>query len=383
MTTLRTASAPRSVSLAPVVMTMEVSAPAKAAAPASVPTPDRPTTTTSTPVRTASAESAHSAMLMQRHSIHAGLMQSRITRSLPERDDVKSQGGRVSLDTDEDAKAEERVAKGNTIHGKTFTGATLQTDLVARKEFVSGMTQVDGDKSTSIDTRTCGPMALLGGMMLKDPSSVQKLAGKLKDDKRVKNDPAFRQALERIHSGKYSPSDVRTLAEVMSRKYINVSNGASTDEMMKLVGKCREMLGNDMPDVVLHRYSSTKDPAGGSHWQAYANGIEYDPWPGEDGKAVLTEGNKGLAHGGGHYTDGGVHTKIFVKEHGKKLTIERYTGADKSGKVHTNQQKPVATYEYEMKDWFGYNYTRTATTGITLDPKEEPGRTETDPTVVV
>ncbi|GMU59493.1 MAG: hypothetical protein AMXMBFR34_12560 [Myxococcaceae bacterium] len=273
-------------------------------------------------------------------------------------------GGRVSLSTDTDARAE-AAAQANPARTKPVPLDSLG-DLNARRAFVQNVVQLDGITGGS-DTASCGPTALVSGMLMADPKSVQKLAGKIlemnsKEKKALFGDDTLgevrAQALRNLRDGTASPADVQVLSQVIGARVMK--GGSTAEEMMRLVGGMRKLLGSDMPNLSLHLYSSAKDPGSGLHWQAYANGVEIDPWPNEKGQATLLDGKDGLRHGAGHFKDGTCHSKLIIEDHGKRIVVPRYVAMSEAGQriANPNPNVPLTNYTYEM-DLIGYSYSRT------------------------
>ena len=286
-------------------------------------------------------------------------------------------GGRVSLSTD-DANRAEAAALANPARTKQVDLASLG-DLNARKAFVRNVVQLDGVKGGT-DEASCGPTSLVTAMLMADPKSVQTLAGKILEMNSAQKKTLFgddtlgeprAKALRAIRDGKASPADIQVLAQVVGARV--VAGGSTSSEMMRLVGSMRNLLGSDMPNFSLHLYSSSKDPSSGLHWQAYANGVEIDPWPNEQGQATLLEGSTGLGHGAGHFKDGTCHTKLIVEDHGKRIVVPRYValGTDDKRIANGNPNIPLTNYTYEMP-WYSSDYKRTHGAAIPNAQSEPP-----------
>lgn len=291
--------------------------------------------------------------------------------------------GTGALSLQQKSEAENAVA-GNTARKTPVDFGTLQ-DKESRKAFLKNVTQLDGvDAQGDRDGQCCGPTALVSSITMADPKATQKMAKGILDLSSSQRKKMFKgelsknqvEALRRINSGKASPADIQVLGQVMAdTKGVNVKNGASPDEMAKMISNTTKLLGDDMPDFSLHMYSS-RNKSGEAHWQGYANGVEIDPWPDSKGQATLTEGSAGLGQGASRFEGGTVHTKMIVENKGKRITIPRYLGLDAQGnRVHNaDVNQPLTTYTY-TQDWFGYDYTRSSgdiPSGV--DPGQEPSK---------
>jgi hypothetical protein len=145
--------------------------------------------------------------------------------------------------------------------------------------------------------------------------------------------------------------------------------------MGKLVGNATKLMGGKMPNMELHMFADSKDPNAGAHWQAFANGVEIDPWPNEQGQSTLTEGPAGLAQGAQHFPNGALHTKMIIQNEGQDIHMPRYLGLDARGNRVSNADpnQPLTNYHYKQ-DTFGYGYHRTSgQVPSQVNPDMEPG----------
>lgn len=304
------------------------------------------------------------------------------TTTMAAGDNKEGGTGMVSLANQNQA---EDAVKANTARTQNTDFNTLQ-DPAKRKEFVQNITQLDGHRDGK-DGQSCGPTALVAGITMADPEAAKKLAGGILSQGLSARKEMFGsnelsksdiEALRRIQGGNASPADMQALAQVMATsKGVNTAgNGASPDEMGRLVGNATKLMGGKMPNMELHLFADSKDPKAGGHWQAYANGVEIDPWPNDKGQATLTEGAAGLAQGSKHFPNGTVHTKMIIQKEGQDIHMPRYLGQDANGNrvANADPNQPLTNYHYKQ-DIFGYGYTRTdGEVPAGVDPSREPSK---------
>jgi hypothetical protein len=181
-----------------------------------------------------------------------------------------------------------------------------------RTAFMRNVVQIDGDKNTKADFKSCGPTSLLGGMILSKPEAVQDLAKKLQTEKGAKEFPELQKepaksAVARMASGNFSPRDVSVVSNGLyastryTKKDGTVSEGVSTLNQMALIGRMKSIGFN--PPIMRQDTFGTSDRMG-THVTSFAHNTGYDPWPypGTNGQATLNDGdaaarNQGLSMG--------------------------------------------------------------------------------------
>ncbi len=197
--------------------------------------------------------------------------------------------------------AEADVAK-NTDADKVWSSADIKKNPT---EFVRNVTQLDGDTKTTSDNTGCVPASMLGGALLKDPESVQKLGKSLNSEKGKSEFPGlqkapYKAAVDRIASGSYSPRDVSLLSKGMhDEMQHDGSTGLTLGREMEMLGKLKKIGWTPPP---MERTSYGGDNGGGSrtnvHSNVKSNGVGYDPWsyPGSDGKSVVLDASAADQH---------------------------------------------------------------------------------------
>jgi len=198
-------------------------------------------------------------------------------------------------------KAEVDVAK-NKDADKVWSSADIENNPT---EFVRNVTQLDGDTTTDSDNTGCVPASMLGGALLKDPESVQKLGKSLNSEKGKSEFPGlqkapYKAAVDRIASGAYSPRDVSLLSKGMHDELQHGdSKGLTLGREMEMLGKLKK-IGWTPPPMERTTYGS--DNGGGSrsnpHSNVKSNGVGYDPWsyPGSNGKSVVLDASASEQH---------------------------------------------------------------------------------------
>jgi hypothetical protein len=206
----------------------------------------------------------------------------------------------------------EESTKNNAAATKNWTVDQIKKD---RAGFVRNVVQMDGDKDTKSDYKSCPQTSLMGGIILSKPEAAQDLAKKLQSDKGVKEFPELQKepaksAVTRMASGNFSAKDVSVVSNGLyaSTRYmkekdgqLQLSEGVSMLNQMALVGRLKN-IGFDMPIMRQDTYGTLNRM--GTHVTAFANNTGYDPWPypGTNGQATLNDGdaaarNQGLAIG--------------------------------------------------------------------------------------
>ncbi|HSE41258.1 MAG TPA: hypothetical protein VLH08_10890 [Acidobacteriota bacterium] len=190
-------------------------------------------------------------------------------------------------------------AKANTAANKQWTVDEIKKD---RAGFMRNVVQMDGDRKTDADYKSCATTSFMGGIILSKPEAAQDLAKKLQSEKgkkefpKLQEDPA-KTAVERMASGNFSPKDVSVVSNALyeSSRYMKadgtMSEGVPITNQMALIGRMKNIGFN--PPMMRQDTFGTANRKQGTHVMAFANNTGFDPWPypGSNGQSVITDGD--------------------------------------------------------------------------------------------
>ena len=201
----------------------------------------------------------------------------------------------------------ERSVLSNKARLDKWTLAEIEED---RFGFLRNMTQLDGNADTKRDQANCVGASMLGGVIMKAPAKLVKMAEVLLTEDAKKRFTPMQQSpvlesLQAMASGTFSPADGSVVAGglVRSAQPEEVCFGLSTQAQFALVGRLRE-LGIILPEMRVDVYGTAKHRAG-PHAMAVVDGTGYDPWAyeGAGGRATVVEGEEAAHQHGLHISD--------------------------------------------------------------------------------
>jgi hypothetical protein len=262
-------------------------------------------------------------------------------------------GGKTDFNV---AQAEAAVRK-NTARNTQFTMEQIKQNPDA---FLKNVVQVDGRNDTSADATSCGPTAMLMGMIAGRPESIQELAAKLVDEQGNMtpaglklfgpdaNSGLLKECVKRIRDGKFSASDVTFMAEGLYASTGSSTGGTNANDLIALRSAITS-LGVSVPRMELQQFGSADGGLG--HWRVGVNGKQYNPWPDKKGQASIISGPGGLADGASDGVKWTNREKLYIDDNTVMRNVYSITtkntpnGAGKTWAVTDDPPLFVARYE--------------------------------------
>lgn len=275
-------------------------------------------------------------------------------------------GGAGRSDFAHPAKAEAAV-RGNAARNTQWTTEEIKKNPDA---FLQNVVQIDGINATDSDYTSCGPTALMMGMLAGRPESVPELAGKLIDDKGEFTDAgrklfgpdvtsgALKDAVKRIRDGKFSAADVTLMSEGFLDGIGRKPDGTKAEDLIALRATIGS-LGVSVPRMELQQFGS---PDGGiGHWRVGVNDKQYNPWPNDKGQSTVIAGPAGLADGGSDGKGWVNREKIYIDDTGASRNVYAITtkdtpaGAGQTWAVTNDPPLFIARYEKQADGTYKRN----------------------------
>mgnify|MGYP001490605744 CR=1 FL=1 len=253
-----------------------------------------------------------------------------------------------------DAKKAEAAVRGNKAREKAVSIDDIKKDPDA---FLKNVVQVDGIDKTGLDISSCGPTAMLMGMIAGRPESVVELGKKLMDDQGNitpagrklldgADSPLVKAAVKNIRDGKFSAKDITFLAESLRGKMGTPTGGVTAKDMIALRSAITG-LGVSVPRMELQQFGPPDGTMG--HWRVGVNGKQYNPWPDAKGQSTVKTGPESLADGASDWPGGQLREKLYIDD--KSVMHNMYTVYRSSGPpFSTAQDPPLFILRYERQD---------------------------------
>jgi len=250
----------------------------------------------------------------------------------------------------------ERATRSNAARTQVWTAEQIRQNP---NGFLANVVQIDGIDGTTADRSSCGPTALMMGMIAGRPDSARELASHLIDAQghptadclrlmpaADANSAEMRAALTRMRSGNFSARDVTFVAEGF-RDHM-AGGGVSSQSLISLRNSIAGM-GVSVPRMELQNFGHPDGTQG--HWRVNVNGTQYNPWPDEHGHSGRM-GTVGSLTSGSHDGAGWqCREKLWVDDTSATLnTYSFHAGAPGSAQHwQVTDDPPLLSSRYERQ----------------------------------
>ena len=219
--------------------------------------------------------------------------------------------------------------------------------------FLSNVVQIDGIDGTDTDRTSCGPTALMMGMIAARHDSARELATKLIDAQghptadclrlmpaADANAPMMREALTRMRNGNFSARDVTFVAEGFRDKMGGA--GADSQALIRLRNNISG-LGVSVPRMELQNFGNPDGTQG--HWRVNVNGTQYNPWPDEHGHSGRMGNTGSLTSGSSDGAGWQCREKLYVDDNSATLNTYSFHSGTHHWQVTNDPPLIISRYE--------------------------------------
>lgn len=273
-----------------------------------------------------------------------------------------------------DQRKAEAAVRTNKAREKAVSIEDIKKDPDA---FLKGVVQIDGHNETGLDVSSCGPTALLMGMIAGRPESMVELGKKLMDDQgnitpagqkllADADSPVMKATLKNLRDGKFSPRDVTYLAESMRGKMGTATGGVTAQELMGLRSAITS-LGVSVPRMELQQFGPPDGTMG--HWRVAINDKQYNPWPNAKGQSTVLTGPSSLGDGASDWPGGQLREKLYIDDTTVAHNVYAVT-SNSRGNIATSEDPPLFVTRYERSEGGAWKRVSTDQTGMV---KKIPG----------